>query len=32
MTYSVTIEQAGKPIVVEIGQTILEAAMGQGVP
>jgi len=32
MTFSVTIEQAGKPIVVEIGQTILEAAIGQGVP
>ena len=32
MTVSVTIEQAEEPIAVEMGQTILEAAISQGVP
>ncbi len=32
MTFSVTIEQAAVPITVEIGQTILEAAIGVGIP
>ncbi len=32
MTFSVTIAQAAAPIAVEIGQTILEAAIAQGVP
>ncbi len=32
MTYSVTIEPAAVTIPVEIGQTILEAAIGEGIP
>jgi naphthalene 1,2-dioxygenase ferredoxin reductase component len=32
MTFSVTIRRHGAPISVEIGQTILEAALAQGVP
>ena len=32
MTYTVTIRQHDAPITVEIGQTILEAALAQGVP
>ena len=32
MTYRVTIRNTGETIAVEMGQTVLEAALGQGVP